>query len=274
MKTVTVRICFLPLSLVLLVSTQKLSAQQNAVEKEKTYGDFYFRVGPSGMPVYPRGVGNNEHWETGVNLKLEYKKTEFYFAPMIVGAATFDNPDRFQFLAGVSYKLPRRFSLQTFLFDAYSLNNIPPVDPKARRPTSSVNSLWLGGGWYFEKYQNQVSIFARYSLKSNEPIFYTHFTEPYARWHFGMVSESKLIENTHLILKPEIYISNHINMARAILNLGIERQLHGKLIIGGYYTVYRNLGIPNGATDYRGLPLRKTADRLFFGFRVPFGDSH
>ena len=116
-------------------------------------------------------------------------------------------------------------------------------------------------------------MFARYGLESNEPVFYTHFSKPYTRWHFGVDSVTKLTKNTHLILKPEIYVSNHVNIARVMLNLGVERQLHRRLLIGGYYTVYQNLGIPSGTVNYRGLPLRKTADRLFFGFRIPFGDS-
>ncbi len=258
---------------VFLLASQNSLAQTNLPSKEEISGDVYFRLGPSGMPVYPRGGSNNEHWEAGLNLDLKYKKMEFSIAPSIIGAATFDNPDRFQFTVGVSRKLPRRFLVETVLFDAYALNNIPPIDPKARRPTSGVNSLWLGGRWDFEKYQNHVSLFARYAINSNEPVLFTHFTKPYARWHLGAVSKSKLTDKTFFLFEPAVYISNKISVARAALNLGVERQIRG-VIVGGYYTAYRNLGVPGGTTDFRHFPLRKSADRLFLGIRIPFGVNH
>lgn len=260
-----------------LLIVPELSAQQNSAQnptnKEKVSGDFYFLLGPSSMPVALRGSSNNEHWETGVRLKVEYKKLRFNFIPAIVGAATFDNPDRFQFMVGAAYRLWKGLFVQAILSDAYALNYIPPADPKSRWPTSGINTFWLGGSWDLKKDQNNISIFAKYGSRGNEPVLFTHFTEPYARWHFGMASNSKFTDKTFFIFKPEIYVSNHINIARAMLNLGVEHQLGSRLIVGGYYTVYRNLGIPGGTTDFRGLPLRKTADRLFFGFRIPFGDS-
>lgn len=265
--------CFGFILLIASGASAQQNTPQNTVRKEKVSGDFYFLLGPSGMPVGLRGSSRNEHWETGIRLKVEYQKLEFNFTPAVVGAATFDNPDRFQFLAGVSFRLWRGLSVQAVLSDAYTLNDIPPADPESRWPTSGINTLWLGGRLDFGKNQNKMSAFARYGWRGNEPVIFTHFTKPYARWHFGMASESKLTENTHLILKPEIYVSNHINIARVMLNLGVERQLHRRLFIGGYYAVYRNFGIPNGTVDYRGLPLRKAADRLFFGIRVPFGNS-
>lgn len=251
----------------------ELSAQQNQVNKEKVSGDFYFRVGPSGIPVYPRGKGNNEHWETGINLKLAYETLEFDFTSAVIGAATFDSPERFQFTVGMSYKLPKNFSIQVVLLDAYAINNFPPPDPNARRPYSSVNSLWLGGRWDFEKNQNQISIFVRHEIRGDEPVLFTHFTKPYSSWHWGVASRSKFTEKTFLIFEPEVYASNDLGASRAVLHLGVERQLHDKLVVGGYYTTYRNIKIPSGTTDFRGIPLRKTADRLFFGFRIPFGDN-
>lgn len=270
MKILSVSRYFL-LAFLFLLITPKLFAQQNQVDKEKISGDVYFRLGPSGIPVYPRGAGRNEHWTTGINLKLEYKKLEFYFSPAVVGAATFDNPDRFEFEGGISYKLPRKFSLRAILYDQYALNNIPPVDPQARRPTSSVNSLWLGGLWDFEKYKNKISIFARYGLRSNEPVLFTHFTKPYARWHIGTNSEIRLTDKIFFIFEPEIYFGNRLRISQAILNFGVERRLRdGKFVIGGYYTSHRNLFIPQNTVDYRDIPLRRAADRLFFGVRIPF----
>ncbi len=262
------------LAFLFLISTaSKLFAQQNTIDNEKVSGDVYFDLGPSGVPVYPRGGGRNEHWRTGINLKLDYKKMEFYFTPGVVGAATFDNPDRFQFMVGGAYKLPRMFYLQIMLTDAYALNNISPVDPAARRPASGVNSLWLGGFWKLKKDQNDVSVFARYAPRGNEPVFFTHFTKPYASWNFGAESRSKIIDKTFFIFNPEIYMSNKINMARAVLDVGVERQVHGRFIFGGYYTIYRNINEQRGMTDFLHRPLRKSADRLFFGIRVPFGNN-
>lgn len=236
-------------------------------------GDIHFQLGPSGMPVYPRGGGPNEHWEAGTRINLDSNRFRFSFGPSVVGAATFDNPDKFNFYAGISAKLPRHYVIESIVDDAYALNAVPRVDPKSRRATSSVNVWWLGIAKEFKTNNIEGGVFARYGLRGDEPVIFSFFTKPYAKWHLGADSGFRVSKSIQVSFAPSWLIGEKVSYSRFMFKTGLERRLNNGLAFGAYYTMYRNLGGRPALANYfpsNYYNVKKIADRLFFGVKLYF----
>lgn len=251
------------------------ASDRPAADPPSAYGNLYFHLGIGDIPIYPRGSGRYEHWQMGVELHVQKNRFEAHINTRIAGAATFDNPDRFQAMLAVDYRAYRRFYAEVVHTDYYSLNAPPPFDPFSRLPTSSVNSTEIGVSWRGKKTVNiEPSVFVRQVVRGDEPFFFPHYTKPYTKagQHLGASLKMEVPRQKLLFtLAPELYIRG-FGSARAMIDVQVDRPISSWLVATAGAVLYVNSGAPSSLRDVQGRPLL-TRHMFFIGLKIPFGKN-
>ncbi len=251
--------------LIFLALLAWLPYNAQAQQASRVHGELGFRVGTTTLPIYPRGEGNNSHYEGEFKLNTTYKRTTFHLGGLLKGGSTFDNPDGFNLTFGLDIKLNKNFSLILEHTDAYALNHNIIRDTQSRVGGSSVNAWWVGVRHTGTVGPIRIATEARHVFAGNEPLFFTHFTRPYALQSLG--STVDIFPNAKIRgqVKNEFFFHSRLNEFRSEssghLRFFITR--HGAIELSA--RTIRNSNIQNGVVDFRNLPLRNRSG-AFVGF--------
>ncbi len=239
--------------------------------QENIYGNLYFSlVGPSSIPNYPRGDGNNEHWEVGLDFNMRRGPFEFQVDPRLIAGSTFDNPDELHLYMRASAQLRKGFYLDVVHTDDAALNNAPVRDTSARRGGSSVNNWWLGGRYVVTNDRLRVTVAIRRSFSGDEPVWFRGYTVPYTSQYLMMGVEYYIFPRLLGHIKGEGYFNDNLEKSRTVLDAGLERQFGKSLAFECRGVYYANGGLTVKDLDARGRPLQNSGG-VFFTMKIRFG---
>lgn len=240
--------------------------------KDVLWGELYFGIGPSSEPVLWRAQGRPEHYHTGINLNVASGKWVFAFNGNLAGGATFDNPDRGDFLLSARYT-KRNWSVGLLNENHFDLNNLPVVDTHSRRPQSNINSTWLTVSRKFSREPFLTSVYGGARLMGNEPVYSpVGLGKPYATEFVGAYFLKPLPKGFRTDARTEIYANVSFNKARLMLSPGVEHNLGSRIIVRLEWVYNLNAGFEPWQTSYTRTYINP--QKLAIVVSLPFGTPH
>lgn len=252
-----------------LVLTLLMSSTTHAQSSPEIHGELNFRVGTTTIPIYPRGEGNNTHYEGGVKASADYKKFGFWLETKVRGGSTFDNPDGFDLDFGGQVKLRPSLYLTMEHRSQYALNHELIRDSQSRRGGSPVNSWWLGLRYRRPVYNTGIEINLQHLFAGNEPLFYTHFTRPYALQNITISSNTIATQRIRLLTSHSFFFHNRLNEFRYELQGAIRIQTTPNVYLELSGRRHANYNSPTYLKDFKGRDFRPRGG-LFIGLAYSF----
>lgn len=252
-----------------LIAIFVYSGAVNAQTNPEIHGELNFKVGTTTIPIYPRGEGNNTHYEGGIKASADYQKFGFWLETKVRGGSTFDNPDGFDLDFGGQIKIKPSIYFTIEHRSQYALNHAIIRDSQSRRGGSPVNSWWLGLRYRTLVKSTGLELQYQHAFAGNEPLFYTHFTRPYAIQNASIATVTQITPRIFANTNNSFFFNNKLKEFRYELqgNLQIQTTKNVYLELSGRR--YSNHGVPNHVLDFRGNTLRPRGG-LFVGLVYKF----
>ena len=246
-----------------------LFSQNVNAQSSHSHGEIGLNVGTTSIPIYPRGEGNNEHYEGHFNINTTYKRATFRLGGILNGGSTFDNPDGFHLFLGLDIKLQDKLYLILEHTDNYALNHPIIRDPQARTGGSSVNAWWVGLKYVSDLGPIRITTNARHMFAGNEPLFFTHFTRPYALESFGSILEIFPNYPIRGQISNQFYFHGRFNELRLESSGSIRFFITDHSAIELSAKTIQNYNEPIRVVDFRNRKLRNRGG-AFIGFVYVF----